>query len=97
MAKNEGAGAWLNSQDPDLTDWYVDHTDSYEILTADDVLRTLAPGTIQPKGPDREDLTSSGEKSMSVQRRRAIDVKAAQEKAVKRAQDEASPEPTPDQ
>ncbi|WP_350270461.1 BCCT family transporter [Brevibacterium sp. CBA3109] len=97
VAKNEGAGAWLNSQDPDLTDWYVDHTDSYEILTADDVLRTLAPGTIQPKGPDREDLTSSGEKSMSVQRRRAIDVKAAQERAVKRAQDEASPEPTPDQ
>lgn len=65
VAENEGAGAWLDSKDPELTEWYVENTKSVEILTADDVLRTLTPGAIQPKGPDRPDLTASGDEATS--------------------------------
>jgi choline/carnitine/betaine transport len=65
VAESEGAGAWLDSKDPELTDWYVDNTKAVEILTAEDVLRTLSPGTIQPKGPERPDLSASGDEATS--------------------------------
>ena len=34
-------------------------------LTAEDVRRTLDPGRIQPKGPDRPDNLASGESAMA--------------------------------
>lgn len=64
VAKDEGAGAWLDSDDPDLTKWYVDVVkDDADILSADDVMRTLKPGRIQPKGPPRPDLVASGDEA----------------------------------
>lgn len=65
----EGAGAWLDSKDPKLTEWYTEAVeDEVDIVSAEDVLRTLTPGKIQPKGPERPDLTASGDESMVAQR-----------------------------
>lgn len=64
VATDEGAGAWLDSEDPKLTDWYLDIVeDEADILSAEDVRRTLTPGQIQPKGPDRPDLKASGDEA----------------------------------
>lgn len=64
VAADEGAGGWLDSEDPKLTAWYVDvMKDEADILSADDVRRTLSPGRIQPKGPPRPDLSASGDES----------------------------------
>lgn len=64
VARDEGAGAWLDSDDPKLTEWYTDVVkDKADILSADDVMRTLQPGKIQPKGPARPDLIASGDES----------------------------------
>lgn len=35
-------------------------------MTAQDVTRTLEPGHIQPKGPDRPDHAASGDASLTV-------------------------------
>lgn len=68
----EGAGSWLNTQDPQLTDWYVDNVEEEaDIVSAEDVRRTLTPGYIQPRGPHRPDLGASGEESMRTRKRRA--------------------------
>lgn len=69
VATTEGAGAWLNSTDPSLTSWYLDHTDELEVVDADDVRRTLDPGHIQPKGPDRPDHSASGDKATTSSKR----------------------------
>lgn len=62
VAADEGAGGWLDTNDPKLTAWYLDIVkDQADILSADDVRRTLTPGRIQPKGPPRPDLTASGD------------------------------------
>ncbi len=71
VAADEGAGGWLDSEDPKLTAWYVDvMKDEADILSADDVRRTLSPGRIQPKGPPRPDLTASGDESTTARRMR---------------------------
>ncbi|WP_404311746.1 BCCT family transporter [Agrococcus terreus] len=58
----QGAGAWLDSEDPALTDWYTDATTgAIDVVTARDVARTLEPGHVQAKGPDRPDHTASGD------------------------------------
>src|SRR5699024_3165060 len=54
---------WLDSTDPELTDWYVQAADETSIATAEDIRRTLTPGAIQPKGPERPDLTASGDEA----------------------------------
>lgn len=63
----EGAGAGFNSTDPALTEWYVDATTQpiQHIVTPEDVQRTLEPGRIQPRGPERPDLTASGDESLA--------------------------------
>ncbi|RKQ94292.1 choline/carnitine/betaine transport [Mycolicibacterium mucogenicum 261Sha1.1M5] len=64
---DEGAGAGFDSSDPALTDWYVDATTGpIERVTPDDVQRTLEPGRIQPKGPERPGNTASGDASLVV-------------------------------
>ncbi len=63
VAEEAGAGAWLDSTDPELTDWYVKAADETSIATAEDIRRTLTPGAIQPKGPERPDLTASGDEA----------------------------------
>ena len=64
---DEGAGADFDSHDPVLTDWYVDATTGpIETITPTDVQRTLDPGKIQPKGPERPDHTASGDASLVV-------------------------------
>ncbi|MBP6685180.1 MAG: BCCT family transporter [Leucobacter sp.] len=64
---DEGAGAGFDSTDPALTDWYVDATTGpIERVTAEDVQRTLEPGRIQPKGPDRPENIASGDASLVV-------------------------------
>ena len=64
---DEGAGAGFDSTDPALTDWYVDATTGpIEQVTAEDVRRTLEPGRIQPKGPERPDHTASGDAALTV-------------------------------
>lgn len=63
----DGAGAWLDTEDPSLTEWYVDAvTGEIGTVTSEDVQRTLEPGHIQPKGPDRPDHTASGDASLTV-------------------------------
>ncbi len=71
----DGAGAWLDTEDPSLTEWYVDAvTGEIGTVTSEDVQRTLEPGHIQPKGPDRPDHTASGDASLTVgENRRAHD------------------------
>ena len=65
VASEDGAGAWLDSEDPALSNWYVDATSTETVVvTADDVLRTLEPGRIQPRGPERHDLVASGDTAL---------------------------------
>ncbi|GAA1320081.1 BCCT family transporter [Leucobacter albus] len=64
---DEGAGAGFDSSDPALTDWYVDATTGpIERVTPEDIQRTLDPGKIQPKGPDRPGNIASGDASLVV-------------------------------
>lgn len=65
---DEGAGGWIDTTDPKLTEWYLSVAEEGEILTAEDVRRTLTPGKIQPKGPDRPDLTASGDEATTARR-----------------------------
>lgn len=63
----EGAGAWLDSDDPALTEWYTDATTGpTEVVGAEDAERTLEPGRVQPKGPERPDHTASGDAALTV-------------------------------
>lgn len=44
VAKDEGAGAWLDSRDPKLTDWYLNVVkDKSTLVSAEEICRTLAP------------------------------------------------------
>lgn len=70
VAKDEGAGGWIDSADPSLVAWYLKNAEAGEILTAEDVRRTLSPGRIQPKGPPRPDLTASGDEATATGRSR---------------------------
>lgn len=64
-----GAGAWLDTEDPTLVDWYLEATGELGTVDADDVARTMTPGHIQPKGEPRPDHTASGEQAMAAGRR----------------------------
>lgn len=64
VATDEGAGGWFDSNNPEHIEWYISAVEKAEILSAEDVRRTLRPGQIQPRGPRRPDLTSSGDESM---------------------------------
>ncbi len=65
VAAADGAGAWLDTENPALSEWYVDAASTEQVLvTADDVLRTLDPGQIQPRGPERPDLLASGDSAL---------------------------------
>lgn len=66
----EGAGAWLDTEDPQLTEWYTTATQEIQVVDADDVSRTLEPGQIQPKGPDRPDHAASGDTALGTSARR---------------------------
>lgn len=83
---DDGAGAWLDTDDPALTEWYTDATTGP--LTAIDVQRTMEPGHIQRKGPDRPDHTASGDNSLTVGEERA-----AQRAAERRARREQGEQP----
>ena len=63
VAADEGAGGWIDSEDPKLTSWYVDAAEEGEIVSAEDVRRTLTPGKIQPKGPPRPEHFASGDEA----------------------------------
>nr|WP_244857636.1 BCCT family transporter [Agromyces archimandritae] len=64
---DEGAGAGFDSEDPALTEWYVDATTgAIETVTPEDVQRTLEPGHIQPRGVDVPERAASGEASQVV-------------------------------
>lgn len=65
VAAEDGAGAWLNSKDPALSEWYVDATTMPAELDAEDVLRTLDPGRIQPPRPERPEDLASGDTALS--------------------------------
>ncbi|MGV8846694.1 BCCT family transporter [Tessaracoccus sp.] len=65
VASEDGAGAWLDSEDPALSEWYVDATSTEPVtVRAEDVLRTLDPGRIQPRGPERHDHGASGDTAL---------------------------------
>ncbi|HLS04602.1 MAG TPA: BCCT family transporter [Actinomycetales bacterium] len=73
VVSDDGAGAWLDTEDPALTDWYVEATKgATRTVDADDILRTLEPGRIQPPGPPRPDHVASGDEAMQAARRRRI-------------------------
>jgi len=65
VSSEDGAGAWLDSENPSLSEWYVDAaTTTPTPLDAEDVLRTLDPGQIQPRGPERHDHLASGDTAL---------------------------------
>ncbi|WP_309069308.1 BCCT family transporter [Microbacterium sp.] len=66
VAPDQGAGAAIDTEDPSLVEWYTTATEQIDVLTADDVNRTLEPGHIQPKGADHPEHTASGEASLVV-------------------------------
>lgn len=69
VVSDDGAGAWLDTDDPALTDWYIAAAGGdTRAIDADDVRRTLDPGRIQPKGPPRPDHIASGDESMHAAR-----------------------------
>lgn len=69
VVADDGAGAWLDSEDPALTEWYVEAVGGEpKTVDADDVTRTLEPGRIQPKGPDRPDHVASGDQALRAAR-----------------------------
>ncbi|MCK9516103.1 MAG: BCCT family transporter [Ottowia sp.] len=70
VAKDEGAGGWMDSDDPALVAWYVNAAEEGEIVSAEDIRRTLSPGRIQPRGPRRPDLTASGDEATATGRTR---------------------------
>lgn len=43
VAIDEGAGGWIDSTDPKLSDWYVNAAEKDDILSAADVRRSLTP------------------------------------------------------
>lgn len=61
---DDGAGAWLDTDDPALSDWYTDATTGP--ISSADVLRNLEPGRIQAKGPERPGNIASGDASLTV-------------------------------
>jgi len=64
---DEGAGAGFDSEDPALTDWYVEATTGpIDTVTAEDVRRTLEPGRIQPMGENVPEHAASGDASLTV-------------------------------
>lgn len=67
VPSHEGAGAGFDSQDPSLTEWYVDAaTGPISTVTSEDVHRTLEPGRIQPRGEARGDRAASGDAALTV-------------------------------
>lgn len=68
--EGEGAGAFLDHDDPAIGDWYNEAVtgaiDIIEPVSAEDVRRTLEPGRIQPKGPEHPEHTASGDSSLTV-------------------------------
>lgn len=67
VPEDEGAGAGFDSDDPALTEWYVDATTGpITTVTTEDVRRTLEPGRIQPQGKNLVDKAASGEASLTV-------------------------------
>lgn len=93
VAADDGAGAWLDTDDPALTDWYIEATTGQvDIVGADDVRRTLEPGHIQPKGPDRPDHTASGDAALTVNEDRRARQQRHDATSEGRADDEDEPE-----
>ncbi|MBO1902572.1 BCCT family transporter [Leucobacter weissii] len=67
VPSDEGAGAGFDSEDPNLTEWYVEATTGpIEQVSPSDVRRTLEPGRIQARGPERPDRAASGDASLTV-------------------------------
>ncbi|MBC9944142.1 BCCT family transporter [Leucobacter sp. cx-328] len=63
----EGAGAGFDSEDPALTEWYIDATTGpIDTITAEDVRRTLEPGRIQPPAEAPPARAASGDASLTV-------------------------------
>ncbi|MBL3700264.1 BCCT family transporter [Leucobacter luti] len=92
---DEGAGAGFDSTDPVLTEWYVDATTGpIEQVTAEDVQRTLEPGRIQPRGPERPDHTASGDASLTVGER--IDGVGEADEHIEHADHAGGPDPSTD-
>ncbi|GEK79623.1 BCCT family transporter [Agrococcus baldri] len=69
VVADDGAGAWLDTDDPSLTEWWTDATTGP--VSSADVIRNLDPGRIQRKGPDRPDHTASGDNALTVGEERA--------------------------
>lgn len=67
VESEEGAGAWLDTEDPELTEWFMEATEELSPVDAEDIFRTLRPGKIQPKGAPRPEHTASGERAMTTE------------------------------
>ncbi len=94
VAAQDGAGAWLDSGDPSLSEWYLDATSTPAgALDAEDVLRTLDPGRIQPRGPERQDLHASGDSAL----RGKWKLHWHPDRSAPEAGDEATPPTPPDE
>lgn len=67
VPSDEGAGAGFDSDDPALTNWYVDATTGpIHTVSSEDVRRTLDPGRIQARGENVPERAASGEASQTV-------------------------------
>lgn len=67
VESDEGAGAWLDTEDPELTEWFMEATEELRPVDAEDIFRTLRPGRIQSKGAPRPEHTASGERAMTTE------------------------------
>ncbi|MDR4533128.1 BCCT family transporter [Glutamicibacter sp. PS] len=64
--KEEGAGAGLHTEDPQLTEWYLQATGEIDLVKPGDITRTLQPGKIQHEHEQNPEHTASGDASLTV-------------------------------
>jgi hypothetical protein len=81
VAPDEGAGAGIDTEDPELTEWWDTATaqmpiidaETGRVITPEDVTRGLTPGRIQPPVDPDPRHTASGDASTTTRHRRGKD------------------------
>ncbi|MBG6239248.1 choline/carnitine/betaine transport [Mycetocola sp. CAN_C7] len=67
VAPEQGAGAWLDTENPALSDWYEEaRTGAIDVIDTD---AEISPGAIQESGRERPDHVASGDTATTVERK----------------------------
>lgn len=67
VSAHEGAGAWLDSENPQLREWYTEHAEEVEKVDSDDVRRSLSPEYAQTRQSIRPEHKDTGENTSITQ------------------------------